>query len=126
MSDLRGTSYVVTGGSGGVGRAIVELLASRGAEVVVLDVTEPAGPVPGLSTVIGDARDASVAADAARTAEARAPLAGWVNNAAVFDDVELTDPDAVLGAIEGNLAPAVVGTPSRSGTSSTTSEQARS
>jgi NAD(P)-dependent dehydrogenase (short-subunit alcohol dehydrogenase family) len=110
MSDLVGTSYVVTGGSGGVGRAIVELLGSRGAEVVVIDVQEPAEPTPGVTTVVGDARNPAVAGEAALAAETLQPLTGWVNNAAVFDDVELTDPAAVLQAVEANLAPAVVGT----------------
>ena len=60
--------------------------------------------------MVGDAKDPAVAMEAAVAAEARQPLAGWVNNAAVFDDVDLTDSRAVLQAIEANLAPAVVGT----------------
>jgi NAD(P)-dependent dehydrogenase (short-subunit alcohol dehydrogenase family) len=110
MNDFVGTSCVVTGGSGGVGQAIVELLVSRGADVVVVDLDEPAEPTSGVTTVVGDAKDIAVAMEAALAAEARQPLVGWVNNAAVFDDVELTDPGAVLRAIEANLAPAVVGT----------------
>jgi len=110
MTDFLGTSCVVTGGSGGVGRAIVELLVNRGADVVVVDVAEPAEPVAGVTTVVGDAKDTAVAVEAALAAEGRQPLAGWVNNAAVFDDVELTDPGAVLRAVEANLAPGVVGT----------------
>ena len=110
MNDFAGTSCVVTGGHGGVGRAIVELLVSRGAEVVVVDVHEPAASTAGAITVVGDAKDPAVAMEAALAAEARQPLAGWVNNAAVFDDVDLTDSRAVLQAIEANLAPAVVGT----------------
>jgi len=48
---------------------------------------------------------------AADLAEAAAPLAGWVNNAAVFRDASIdTDPAAtVLELIGLNLAPAVVG-----------------
>ena len=35
---------------------------------------------------------------------------GWVNNAAVFDDIDLTeDPAGVLRVVEANLAPAIVG-----------------
>ena len=110
MTELAGASYVVTGGGGGVGRAIAALLLSRGAEVVVLDRAEPTDPILGVTVVVGDASDPEVAAEAARVAEARQPLAGWVNNAAVFEDVALTDPDAVLPAVQGNLAPALVGT----------------
>jgi NAD(P)-dependent dehydrogenase (short-subunit alcohol dehydrogenase family) len=66
--------------------------------------------IAGVTTVVGDAKDTAVAVEAALAAEARQPLAAWVNNAAVFGDVELTDPGAVLMAIEANLAPTVVGT----------------
>ena len=69
---------------------------ARGAEVVVIDVRPPAEPIDGVTTVVGDASDAAVAGEAAVVAESRQPLAGWVNNAAVFDDVELTDAGALL------------------------------
>jgi len=44
-------------------------------------------------------------------AEQLAPLRGWVNNAAVFDDGDLlsTSPDAVVRLVQANLALAVVG-----------------
>ena len=59
----------------------------------------------------GDAADEAVTGRAADLAQAAAPLAGWVNNAAVFRDASIdTDPPAaVLELIELNLAPAVVG-----------------
>ena len=76
-------SFVVTGGCGGVGAAIVARLRLLG-HVVVLDVAEGAD-------VVGDASDFAVASRAADAAEAVAPLAGWVNNAAVFRDAWLHD-----------------------------------
>ncbi len=61
--------------------------------------------------VSGDARHPEVAALAARTAEARGALAGWVNNAAVFRDASLTGASVgeVLDLITTNLALALTG-----------------
>ena len=109
-------SYVVTGGGRGVGRALVERLLAGGAVVAIeldpaaLAWTEdhPAGDR--VMGVAGDAADEAVTERAADLAEAAGPLAGWVNNAAVFRDAALdADPAAVLEAIRLNLAPAVVG-----------------
>lgn len=105
-------SYVVTGGAQGVGRAIAERLAQE-AHVVVLDVAptlDGGHGHPNISLVSGDAADPDVARRAADAAEARAPLAGWVNNAAVFRDAPVTAPPSeVLGLITANLALAVTG-----------------
>jgi len=49
------TAVLVTGGSAGIGRAIVARYAGDGASVVSLDVNEPAASDPvGVTTVIGD------------------------------------------------------------------------
>jgi NAD(P)-dependent dehydrogenase (short-subunit alcohol dehydrogenase family) len=103
-------SFVVTGGSQGVGRAIVERLATEG-PVVVLDLAATlAWAAPDVTLVSGDAGDAGTARRAAELAEARAPLAGWVNNAAVFRDAPVTAPPSdVLAAITANLSLAVTG-----------------
>jgi NAD(P)-dependent dehydrogenase (short-subunit alcohol dehydrogenase family) len=79
-------SYVVTGAGQGVGRAIAQRLAADG-HVVALDLDPDAlGWTQGhehVGAVDGDAGDEAVAARAADLAERSAPLAGWVNNAAV-------------------------------------------
>jgi NAD(P)-dependent dehydrogenase (short-subunit alcohol dehydrogenase family) len=105
-------SVVITGGGGGVGRAIGEKLLTRGLEVTVLDVAAPADWTHPLLTILeGDASDPATVERAAGRAISQAPLVGWVNNAAVFRDVYVhDDPFAVLEAIAENLIPAVVGT----------------
>lgn len=62
---MDGCSYVVTGGSQGIGRAVVERL-TRVAHVVVLDVHDDLAWAPKqVELVHGDARDPEVAARAA-------------------------------------------------------------
>jgi NAD(P)-dependent dehydrogenase (short-subunit alcohol dehydrogenase family) len=107
-------SFVVTGGARGIGRAVVERLAEDG-HVVALDLDEAAlawtGDHARVSAVAGDAADEEVAARAADAAEAIAPLAGWVNNAAVFRDAwlhELPAADA-LELVALNLGLAITG-----------------
>jgi NAD(P)-dependent dehydrogenase (short-subunit alcohol dehydrogenase family) len=105
------TSFVVTGGAGGVGRAIAEHLTRLG-PVVVLDVAGSLGwHHPDVRLVSGDATDPEAALEAARQAQDAAPLSGWVNNAAVFDDAGLATASAarVLELVTANLAMALVG-----------------
>ncbi|MEV4619738.1 SDR family oxidoreductase [Asanoa sp. NPDC049573] len=105
-------SYVVTGGAGGVGRAIASrLLAVESTTVVVLDLAPVSWSHPRLLSVTGDATDEAAAVAAADAAESASPLAGWVNNAAVFRDLSLSSAPAseVVALIALNLAPAVVG-----------------
>jgi NAD(P)-dependent dehydrogenase (short-subunit alcohol dehydrogenase family) len=101
----------VTGGAGGVGRAIAERLAADG-RVVVLDRV-PAGWADGERIVglVGDAGDDAVTERAADLACAAGPLAGWVNNAAVFGDAWLhaVPTRDLLGLVTANLALAVAG-----------------
>jgi NAD(P)-dependent dehydrogenase (short-subunit alcohol dehydrogenase family) len=106
-------SYVVTGAARGVGRVIAERLARDGV-VVVLDRDEAAlgwAADAGLGVVAGHAGDEAVAERAAALAEAGAPLAGWVNNAAIFRDAALHDTPAaeVLQLVAANLGLAVAG-----------------
>ena len=111
-------SYVVTGGGRGVGRAIVERLLGDGGVVVAIELDPEAlawtGRHPAGDRVLGvagDAADEAVTGRAADLAEAAGPLAGWVNNAAVFRDLRLPDAtgSAVLDAVTANLALAVTG-----------------
>jgi NAD(P)-dependent dehydrogenase (short-subunit alcohol dehydrogenase family) len=107
-------SYVVTGGARGIGRAIAVRLEAEG-HVVVVDVDSDAlawtHEHPRIAAVTGDAGEEAVTARAADAAEAAAPLAGWVNNAAVFRDASLHDVPAteLLELITLNIALAVTG-----------------
>ncbi|WP_344027896.1 SDR family oxidoreductase [Pseudonocardia kongjuensis] len=112
-------SHVVTGAGRGIGRAVAEKLLAGGDAVVVLERdpgalgwvgAHPAGPR--VAAVVGGTDDPAVAGDAADLAQAIGPLAGWVNNAAVFSDAALhtASPAELLALITANLAPAVVGT----------------
>jgi NAD(P)-dependent dehydrogenase (short-subunit alcohol dehydrogenase family) len=109
------SSYVVTGGGRGVGRAIVERLVGAQDTVVVIEFDAAAlawvdgHPAAGrIVPVIGDAADEAVAR---RAADLAAPLTGWVNNAAVFRDARLDDVPAaqVIDLIGRHLDPVVVG-----------------
>ncbi|WP_304524593.1 SDR family oxidoreductase [Dactylosporangium sp. AC04546] len=105
-------SYVVTGGGRGIGRAIAERLAAGPqAHVVVLDTAADWPDGDRVSAVLGDAGDDAVAERAADRAERAAPLAGWVNNAAVFRDAWLHEQPAadIVRLVAANLAPAVAG-----------------
>ena len=114
MTSVDSGSYVVTGGAQGVGRAIAERLARDG-HVLVLDPgAADAGWIRDrarITAVAGDAGDEATAAAAARRAADLAPLVGWVNNAAVFSDVDLHSApvEEVSGLVLANLRLAVAG-----------------
>jgi NAD(P)-dependent dehydrogenase (short-subunit alcohol dehydrogenase family) len=107
-------SFVVTGGARGIGRAVVERLAGDG-HVVAVDLD--AGALAWtesrdrIEAVAGDAADEAVAGRAADAAERAGPLAGWVNNAAVFRDASLHERPAaeIVELVSLNLALAVTG-----------------
>ena len=57
---LRGRRFLVTGGSGGIGRAVAERLTSELGEVVILDINRSMLEI-GRESVNGEASDALLA-----------------------------------------------------------------
>lgn len=110
-------SFVVTGAGKGIGRAIAtRLAADEDRHVLAVDIdaaslawTDASGAriVP----FVGNISDDVVAVAAAEAAARVAPLAGWVNNAAIFEDLSVHSADThrIMAAIDTNLQSAVAG-----------------
>jgi len=110
---------VVTGGSAGLGRAIVRELAARGWDVAVLargregldgavrDAEEAGVRSVGISVDVADAAALEAAAD--EIERALGPIDLWVNNAMAsvfgeFADIEADDFDRVIRVVLGGFA----------------------
>jgi NAD(P)-dependent dehydrogenase (short-subunit alcohol dehydrogenase family) len=104
-------SAVVTGAGAGIGRGIADRLVADGWYVVGVELA--AGSAANATAawgeagamVVGDASDTHVLHAAAERAAERAPLRGWVNNAAVVgeDSVHRPDPDWVRRLVDVNI-----------------------
>lgn len=92
-TDMTGHTIVVTGAGSGIGRATAQLLASRGAHLVVADIAESAHETVELVTgaggqataVVADISDEQAAAELIALAAGRGDRLGLVNNAGIMD-----------------------------------------
>ncbi|HEY7966179.1 MAG TPA: SDR family NAD(P)-dependent oxidoreductase [Solirubrobacteraceae bacterium] len=87
MNELDGSVAIVTGAAGGVGRATVELLRSRGARVVAEDIKAEVAELEAddVATLVGDVADVGTARKAVALAHERfGALHILVNNAGRF------------------------------------------
>ncbi|MFF0264031.1 SDR family NAD(P)-dependent oxidoreductase [Kribbella sp. NPDC004536] len=92
MSDFDGLRAVVTGGASGIGLAAAQLLASRGAEVVVFDLKpEVDAPLTGIAADVTD--DASIKAAVAAAALQLGGIDILVNNAGIGAQGDVTAND---------------------------------
>jgi len=98
--DLAGASALVTGGSGGIGSAVVRRLLASGAAVVVADVDSRQGPAAaaalGAEFVHTDVASLADLAAAVAAAEARGPLRFVHLNAGISSTMALEDVDEAL------------------------------
>lgn len=95
--DLDGRVVAITGAAGGIGRALAEAAAARGAQVVALDkdadgAAETAARLGGISLSL-DVTDAGAVASAVAAIEAQVgPIALYCSNAGILE----RDPDPAL------------------------------
>lgn len=110
-------SVVVTGGLAGIGSAICSALSDSGWSVVALSLPGPGGkprdiPDSRVTPFFGDVRNSEDLDRAAELAQTLAPLRGWVNNAAIIENVALHEAsdEHISDVLSVNLNGMIYGT----------------
>lgn len=83
MKGLAGRVAAVTGGSGGIGRAVVQRLQEEGVTVVILDLQQSPVSAPGVRTIAVDVSDVAAVTEALGREAIRPDF--LVNVAGIFD-----------------------------------------
>lgn len=98
-ADITGWTVLVTGGSSGLGRAVVHRLADAGAVPFVLDVTAPPAPFQGVAVDVADAEavEQAVASVVAHTGRLDAVVTcAGIDNPGPIDQVAWPDWERVV------------------------------
>ncbi len=90
---LDGKVCIVTGGSSGIGAAIVDRFRAEGATVVVVDVNEPAGAAPAIRCDVTDAAAVDQAFDGIAREHGRIDVLVTSAGIAHVGTIESTTPD---------------------------------
>jgi len=101
---------IVTGASGGIGRAIAEAMLAAGHHVVSLDRRLPDWSHPRLEPILVDLFDPKATADAARVATDRHAVSHVVHNAGIIRPnlIEQTTPDDIAALSQLHLGAALI------------------
>lgn len=101
---------IVTGASGGIGRAIAAAMLAAGRQVVSLDRRLPDWSHPRLEPILVDLFDPKATADAARDVAARHAVSHVVHNAGIIRPnlIEQTTPDDIAALSQLHLGAALI------------------
>ena len=100
-SELAGKTAIITGGAGGIGAAVARLLASRGAQVAVLDVVEKAAQEVAQELSAGGPPAMGVPVDVRRRADVQRALDAVVGR---FGPIDIVINNAAVVVIASFLA----------------------
>jgi len=105
-----GSRVLVTGGSRGIGRAVVERLSDDGYQVVNFDLQPPEQPAPGEQYLCADVSDEAALRQALAQALQEGPITRLVNNAGIVrpQPIGRVSTEDLRAVMDVNLAAAVL------------------